>query len=165
MAGKITGEIIKSAIARKLSASFNADGKPYKIYKERIVQGMQRPCFFIWTVVVEQTKVARNVYEWHYQMQIRHHLPDNEASDFEQLCEIGTQMLQALNTIDVPILVRNDEQELVETTLPVFGKKMEYKIDDDDVLLLYVTYDIRVSKQQDERNPMSSVTINENTRR
>lgn len=74
-------------------------------------------------------------------------------------------MLQALNTIDVPILVHNDEQELVETTLPVFGKKMEYKIDDDDVLLLYVTYDIRVSKQQDERNPMSSVTINENTRR
>lgn len=165
MAGTITGEIIKSAIARRLSASFNTDGKSYKIYKERIVQGMQRPCFFIWTIIVEQTKVARDVYEWHYQMQVRYHLPETEASDFEELCEIGTRMLQALNAIDVPILVRNEDNELVEIQLPVFGKKMEYKIDDDDVLLLYATYDIRVRKGQGERNPMDSVTINESTRR
>lgn len=164
MAGAITGEIIKSAIARRLSASFNTDGKSYKIYKERIVQGMERPCFFIWTINVEQNKVGRGTYERHYMMQVRHHLPETEASDFEELCEIGTKLLQALNIIDVPILVRNDE-ELVETMLPVFGKKQEFKIDDDDVLLAYVTYTIRIRKQQEIRNPMESVTINETTRR
>ena len=125
MAGTINGETIKRAIARKLSASFNTDGKSFKVYKERIVQGMQRPCFFVWQINVEQTKVARDTYGLHYQMQIRYHTPDTEASDFEELCLIGNEILQALSTIDVPILVRDDAGELVETTLPIFGKKME----------------------------------------
>ena len=68
MVGEITGESIKSAIALKIKSGFAiTSGSPPitiypNIYKEKIVQGMEKPCFFIWVMDISQEKLMRNNY-------------------------------------------------------------------------------------------------------
>ena len=59
------GESIKSAIALKLKSGFaytNEDSPPItiypNIYKEKVVQGMKKPAFFIWVMEVSQEENA-----------------------------------------------------------------------------------------------------------
>ena len=70
------GESIKSAISLKIKSNFAiTSGEPPitiypTIYKEQMVQGMDKPSFFIWQMDVEQEKLMRNNYERVYQMNV-----------------------------------------------------------------------------------------------
>lgn len=152
---EVNGEIIKSAIALKIRQNVTLqDNTPYKIYKERVVQGFTKPSFFIWTLDVDQQKQMRNNFERHYQMSVRVHLKDNATKTYEQLSELGNKLLCVLSLIDVPILV--DSNTL--GTLPVTGTQMSFNIVD-DVLQFFVTYKIRIKQKLAEHSKMQVLNI------
>lgn len=147
--GEITGEIIKSAIARNIKQNIKlADN--FKIYKERTVQNMSKPCFFIWEMDVGQAKQMRNQYTRDYQMNIRFHAKEDSSKLFEQLSNLGNQLLESLALLQVPLRVLDpDSNQVIEGTKPVKGVEMSFNIVE-NVLQVYVTYTIRMKKVLDE---------------
>ena len=93
MDGQITGETIKSAIARKLSNSTFTALESFKLYKEMTRQNFSLPAFFIWTVNVEQTKEAKNRFRLNYSMEVRFHPNTRDPVSYEKLCSVGTELL------------------------------------------------------------------------
>ena len=151
MAGEIVGESIKSAISLKIRSSFAiTSGEPPitiypTIYKEQMVQGMDKPSFFIWQMDVEQEKLMRNNYERVYQMNVRYHPEDNDLKRYQTLADIGNKLLEYLTQIEVPIFLgRYDtEGEPIEDMKPIRGSQMSFKIVD-DVLQVFVTYVVKM---------------------
>jgi len=149
--GQITGETVKSAISLKIRSAFaTTSGTPPvatypTIYKEKIVQGMIKPCFFVWTMDVEQEKLMRNNYERVYQMNVRYHPEDNDLKRYQTLADIGNKLLEYLTQIEVPIFLgRYDtEGEPIEDMKPIRGGQMSFKIVD-DVLQVFVTYIVKM---------------------
>lgn len=136
---KIESETIKSAIAKMLANSF-----PDKtIYKNKVEQGMKRPCFFISQLNGMQEKESRNLYRRTYLMNIRYH-KDNPTRT--ELDEIGFELLGLLN-------------ELKDEDLFVFGSDAKYEIVD-DVLQFFITYKVRVVKETDSLAIMNKLNIN-----
>lgn len=158
MNGQITGELIKSAIAKQIKASHDA-----KIYKEQIVQNFSRPCFFIWTITVEQRQLTRQLFERIYMMEVRYHAQEEDARLYETLCEIGNKLAFELKSIDVPILVRGESEELIEQLLPVKGTEIEFKVSD-DVLIFNVNYNVKMRLPSTQQIPMQTLDIH-NVRR
>ncbi|NMA84751.1 MAG: hypothetical protein GX962_12925 [Epulopiscium sp.] len=167
MVGEIKGESIKSAIALKLRSGFaytNSDTPPItiypNIYKEKIVQGMKKPAFFIWVMDVRQEKLMRNNYERFYQMNIRYHPEENDTTTYETLADIGNKLFEVLLTIDVPIdLGRKDsEGKPIEDKKPVRGSQMDFTIQD-DILQFFVTYKIDAKQYQDKGPEMETLEI------
>ena len=165
MVGEITGESIKSAISLKLKNSFanTDDSPPITIYKEKIVQGMKKPCFFVWVMDVEQEKLMRNNYERVYQINIRYHPEENDTKTYETLSDIGNKLLDKLTTIDVPIFLGRYGVggEPIEDKKPVRGTQMSFEIKE-DVLQFYVTYSIKAKQLADEVPEMESLKIIQN---
>lgn len=147
MIGEITGESIKSAIALKLKSSFaNTNGSPpITIYKEQIVQGFKKPCFFVWVMDVSQEKLMRNNYERVYQMNVRYHPEEKDTKTYETLSDIGNKLLEYLTQIEVPIFLGryDNEGEPIEDMKPIRGSQMSFKIVD-DVLQVFVTYVVKM---------------------
>jgi len=169
MVGEITGESIKSAIALKIKSSFAiTNGSPPitiypNIYKEKIVQGMKKPCFFIWVMDVSQEKIMRNVYTRDYQMNIRYHPEEKDNKTYETLSDIGNKLLDKLTTIDVPIFLgRYDGKgNPIEDKKPVRGIQMSFEIKE-DVLQCYVTYSIKAKQMVEEVPEMETLEIIQN---
>ena len=151
MVGEITGESIKSAIALKIKSSFAiTNGSPPitiypNIYKEKIVQGMKKPCFFVWVMDVSQEKIMRNVYTRDYQMNIRYHPEEKDTKTYETLSDIGNKLLEYLTQIEVPIFLGryDNEGEPIEDMKPIRGSQMSFEIVD-DVLQVFVTYVVKM---------------------
>lgn len=144
MPAEVTGEIIKSAIARKITEQFSVDTKPI-IYKEQILQGFKKPSFFIWTVDVSQQKQMLNNFTRSYEMNVRYHAEDNRTDLYEHLCSVGSQLLECLSIIVLPAVQQQLDGTEVEVQLPLYSRKLNFKITD-DVLQVYVTYDIKTKK-------------------
>lgn len=169
MVGEITGESIKSAIALKLRSSFAiTNGMPSitiypNIYKEKVVQGMKKPCFFIWVMDVSQEKLMRNNYTRDYQMNIRYHLEEKDSKTYETLSDIGNKLLDKLTLIDVPIFLGryDSDGEPIEDKKPVRGIQMSFEIKE-DVLQFYVTYNIKAKQWIDKVPEMESLEIIQN---
>jgi len=169
MVGEITGESIKSAIALKLKSSFAiTNGQPPitiypTIYKEKIVQGMKKPCFFIWVMDVSQEKLMRNNYTRDYQMNIRYHPEDKDTKTYETLSAIGNKLLDKLTLIEVPIFIGRYDSggNPIEDKKPVRGMQMSYEITE-DVLQFYVTYSIKAKQVIDEIPDMGTLEIIQN---
>ena len=149
--GQITGEIVKSAISLKIRSAFaTTSGTPLAttyptIYKEKVVQGMIKPCFFVWQMDVEQEKLMRNNYERVYQMNVRYHPEDNDLKRYQTLADIGNKLLEHLTHIEVPIFSGryDNEGEPIEDRKPIRGSQMSFNIVD-DVLQVFVTYVVKM---------------------
>jgi len=149
--GQITGETVKSAISLKIRSAFaTSSGTPPvttypTIYKEKVVQGMIKPCFFVWAMDVEQEKLMRNNYERVYQMNVRYHPEDNDLKRYQVLADIGNKLLEYLTQIEVPIFLGryDNEGEPIEDMKPIRGSQMSFKIVD-DVLQVFVTYVVKM---------------------
>lgn len=169
MVGEITGESIKSAIALKLRSSFAiTTGEPPitiypNIYKEKVIQGMKKPCFFIWVMDVSQEKLMRNNYTRDYQMNIRYHPEEKDSKTYETLSDIGNKLLDKLTLIDVPIFLGryDSDGEPIEDKKPVRGIQMSFEIKE-DVLQFYVTYNIKAKQWIDKVPEMESLEIIQN---
>jgi len=166
MVGEITGESIKSAIALKIRSSFAVTtGEPPitiypTIYKEKVVQDMKKPCFFIWVMDVSQEKLMRNNYERLYQMNIRYHPEEKDPKTYETLADIGNKLLDYLTNINVPIFLgRYDgEGNPIEDSKPITGRQMNYEIKE-DVLQMYVTYKVKAKQLMEEVPEMEQLEI------
>ena len=166
MVGEITGESIKSAISLKLRSRFAVTtGEPPitsypTIYKEKIVQDMKKPSFFIWVMDVSQEKLMRNNYQRTYQMNIRYHPEEKDPQTYETLADIGNKLLDYLTTIDVPIFLgRYDGQgNPIEDSKPVIGKQMNFEIKE-EVLQMYVTYVVKAKQLMEEVPDMQELEI------
>lgn len=166
MVGEITGESIKSAIALKIRSSFAVTtGEPPitiypTIYKEKVVQDMKKPCFFIWVMDVSQEKLMRNNYERLYQMNIRYHPEEKDPKTYETLADIGNKLLDYLTTIDVPIFLgRYDgEGNPIEDSKPITGRQMNYEIKE-DVLQMFVTYKLKAKQALEAVPDMEQLEI------
>ncbi|MFA5638825.1 MAG: DUF6838 family protein [Anaerovoracaceae bacterium] len=169
MVGEITGESIKSAIALKLRSSFAiTNGTPSitiypNIYKEKVIQGMKKPCFFIWVIDVSQKKLMCNNYTRDYQMNIRYHPEEKDSKTYETLSDIGNKLLDKLTLIDVPIFLGryDSDGEPIEDKKPVRGIQMSFEIKE-DVLQFYVTYNIKAKQWIDKVPEMESLEIIQN---
>ena len=162
----VTGELIKSAVALRIRQAFavTAGDPPVTLYpvitKERTVQGHETPSFFIWQLNMSQEEVAKDVFERTYQMNVRY-FPEESTKMYEQLDNIGNQLLEALRYIDVPLIVSvTDEGEYVLENRKVRGAEMDYKIQD-DVLQAFANYTIRVKLPKEELPGMETLAINE----
>lgn len=151
---QITGETIKSAIAKRIKASFTQDGVAPVVYKEQILQGFKKPSFFIWTIDVAFEKRMFNNYRGTYNMEVRYHAQDDVSKLYEHLCSVGTLLLEVLSTIELPITVETEEE-----LFPVRGKQLDFKIQD-NVLLVYVTYNIDMKKYEQVIPSMEQLNIN-----
>ena len=169
MVGEITGESIKSAIALKIKSGFAiTSGSPPitiypNIYKEKIVQGMEKPCFFIWVMDISQEKLMRNNYMREYQMNIRYHPNEKDTKTYETLADIGNELLDKLTTIDVPIFLGRygSDGEPIEDKKPIRGIQMSFEIKE-GVLQFYVTYSIKAKQVVEEVPEMESLEIIQN---
>ena len=170
MVGELIGESIKSAIALKIRSSFaTTSGQPpvttYPlIYKEKMVQEMTTPCFFIWTMDESQRQIMNNVYERDFQMNVRYHPSEADLKAYETLTGVGHKLLEELLLIDVPIwLGRYTTVEPIvpiEEKLPVPGKQMSFQIVD-NVLQVYVSYKVKIKQVQQTVPGMETLEINQ----
>ncbi|MGG7176204.1 phage tail terminator family protein [Clostridium paraputrificum] len=114
------------------------------IYKDKIQQGFETPCFFITCLNVEQKKVGRNKYARDYLFSIRFHMESPEMIELLQKGEELQELLQELN---------KDGQLLI-------GKELNYEVVD-DVLQFYVSYKQRLIKVGNKGPSMESLDLNE----
>lgn len=149
MAGEITGESIKSAIALKLKSSFatTTETSPLTIYKEKMVQNMKKPCFFIWPIDVAAKKLMRNNYEITSQMLIKFFPKEDDVHAYMTAHQVGIELLEYLAEIEL-----NEK--------PVAGKQMSFKIID-DVLQMFVTYKVKARTQLPTIPDMQILEIND----
>lgn len=161
MLGEITGEMIKSAMARNITQNITLKNKTaYKIYKEKTVQGFSKPSFFIWTMDVDQTKLMRNNYERNYMMNVRYHTKDDAPKQYEELNELGNKLLWTLSTLNVPIVVLDETNKEIQVDKPIKGKQMSFNIVE-DVLQVYVTYTIKAKQVLAKQTEMQVLDIKE----
>ena len=138
--GQITGETVKSAISLKIRSAFaTTSGVPPvttypTIYKEKVVQGMTKPCFFVWTMDVSPVKRMKNTFEILYQMNIRYEPREDDEEKYKSCMDVAMTLIEALSSIDVPIDV--DGAEVLKR---VYGRDMEFSITD-DVLQFFASY-------------------------
>lgn len=167
MAGEIMGESIKSAIALKIKSSFAVtSGTPpittYPIiYKEQIVQGMEKPSFFIWQMNVDQEKQMLNNFNRVYQMNIRYHPVDDDLNQYQTLADAGHKLLEYLTEIEVPIFLGkyDNENKPVEEKKPIRGSQMSFTITD-GVLQVFVTYVVKMKLVKSAMPFMQTLDIN-----
>ncbi len=137
LVGAIKSETVKSAIAAKLISSFTSP----TIYKEKVLGGIIKPCFFILTVDLEQKQLMRNNYNRTYQMNVRYHPEEDDEQSYEHLTSVGTKLMTALQHIDLPMFLGNYDVvtgKPIEEVLPVKGTQINFRITD-SVLLFFVT--------------------------
>lgn len=146
----VTGDIIKSAIARKLVEVFTVDGIKPVVYKEQIKQKFTYPSFFIWQIEVLQKKRMNGVYDREYMMEVRYALKEDDVRAYEKLDEIGNKLLLNLTSIQVPIATEKIDGKYTEGIRQVKVKgDIEIK-KDENILLATMTYPITIVKTEDE---------------
>lgn len=159
--GQITGETIKSAISLRIRNAFTTtQGTPPTnsyptIYKEKVVQGMTKPCFFVWTMDVAPQKRMKKRFELSYQMNVRYEPSDGDEATYESCISVATKLVEALSIIDVPVDVGG-----AEVLKHVYGRNMEFNITD-GVLQFFVSYTLHGYVPEAEIPPfMEQITIN-----
>ena len=120
---EISGESLKSAIALKILGGFAdvVSTSPLTLYKERMVQQIELPCFFIWTMDISQIRVGQNVYSRLYQMNVRYQSKDNNSSNYEELTQVGSILLEELRELQLPVLTPPKLGEIIPATEVTFN--------------------------------------------
>lgn len=135
----ITSETVKSAISKALSINYPG----IKIYKNKVNQGMQRPCFFIAQIETECTKEAKDRRKINYLVNIRYH-KDNATRT--ELDEIGFNLLDILESLE-------DKETIA------YAKNSRYEIVD-DVLQFFTTYSISMIREKAPGIKMNDLNVN-----
>ncbi|MGG7150867.1 phage tail terminator family protein, partial [Clostridium neonatale] len=72
---------IITGISQKLDEEFNTEeNQEYTIYTENVEQGLEEPCFFIFSLKPSSKQLVGNRYERKYPFDI-HFFPDTELVD------------------------------------------------------------------------------------
>lgn len=128
----LSGDVIKSAVARRLTALFEG----VTVYKEKVNQHIKYPHFFILQINTSRDKDL-SPYNWlNFQLNIRYRPNKDFNSNYSELDQIGLDMIDGLETIEV------------EGT-PLRPTDINYQIVD-GVLQFFINFRMRVKKEQDK---------------
>ena len=141
---------IITGISQKLDEEFNTEeNQEYTIYTENVEQGLEEPCFFIFSLKPSSKQLAGNRYKRKYPFDI-HFFPDTELVDGistinNQINEVTERLFTALEYITV-------DNSLVRGT-SINAEKV------DDVLHFFINFNMIVKKETDPIETMGSLTI------
>lgn len=136
-------------ISQALDAEFNSENEGYIIHTENVEQGLEEPCFFIFSLKPSSKQLVGNRYERKYPFDI-HFFPDTELVDGistinNQINEVTERLFTALEYITV-------DNGLVRGT-SINAEKV------DDVLHFFINFNMIVKKETEPIDTMGSLTI------
>lgn len=111
---------IITGIAQTLDSTFN-ENEEYEIYVDNIEQGLNEPCFFIFTLNPSSKKLVGNRYDRTYPFDI-HYFPENENSNIE-INEVTEKLFMCFEYINVDgnlVKGTNMKSETVDGVLHFF---------------------------------------------
>lgn len=140
---------IITGISQALDAEFNSENEEYIIHTENVEQGLDEPCFFIFSLKPSSKQLVGNRYERKYPFDI-HFFPDTELVDGistinNQLNEVTERLFTALEYITV-------DNSLVR------GTSINAEIVD-NVLHFFINFNMIVKKETEPIDTMGSLTI------
>ena len=113
---------IITGISQALDAEFNTEDEGYTIYTEDVEQGLDEPCFFIFSLKPSSKQLAGNRYERKYPFDI-HYFPKDEDNINNEINEVTERLFTALEYISIDSgLIRgtNMNAEIVDNVLHFF---------------------------------------------
>lgn len=167
MTGEVLGESVKSAMVVVIRDAFKvvtgiapSQVTTYPtVYKERIVEGLIRPSFFIGTLNIGQTKHLLKTYSRDYQMKVEYHILESQYDAQEQLMAIATKLIQALATINVTMLIGYTNLGVpIGELKTLYGRQFSMQVVD-EVLQVFVTYTARMKEILPEVADMETLVI------
>ena len=140
---------IITGISQALDAEFNSENEGYIIHTENVEQGLEEPCFFIFSLKPSSKQLVGNRYERKYPFDI-HFFPDTELVDGistinNQINEVTERLFTALEYITV-------DNSLVR------GTSINAEIVD-NVLHFFINFNMIVKKETEPIDTMGSLTI------
>ena len=140
---------IITGISQALDAEFNSENEGYIIHTENVEQGLDEPCFFIFSLKPSSKQLVGNRYERKYPFDI-HFFPDTELVDGistinNQINEVIERLFTALEYITV-------DNSLVRGA-SINAEKV------DDVLHFFINFNMIVKKETEPIDTMGSLTI------
>lgn len=140
---------IITGISQALDAEFNSENEEYIIHTENVEQGLEEPCFFIFSLNSSSKQLVGNRYERKYPFDI-HFFPSTELVDGvstinNQINEVTERLFTALEYITV-------DNSLVR------GTSMNVEIVD-NVLHFFINFNMIVKKETAPIETMGSLTI------
>lgn len=133
---------IITGIAQALDSTFN-ENEEYEIYVDNIEQGLNEPCFFIFTLNPSSKKLVGNRYERTYPFDI-HYFPEDENSNIE-INEVTEKLFLCFEYINV-------DGNLVKGT----NMKAETV---DGVLHFFINFNMVVKKELDPIDTMETLNL------
>lgn len=133
---EITASTIVSTITRALKDNFHE----FNIYKDRKLQGLKKPCFFVFNLNSEQSKFNKDIFNRESLINVRFH-SDYNRPDID---EVAFKLLDILSDIQNGELILRPIREIT------------YEVTD-GVLQIFIPYKIRVFKQSDNGVNMNTL--------
>ena len=113
---------IITGISQALDAEFNSENEEYTIYTEDVEQGLENPCFFIFSLKPSNRQLVGNRYERKYPFDI-HYFPKDENNYNNEINEVTERLFTALEYISIDsglIKGTNMNAETVDNVLHFF---------------------------------------------
>lgn len=141
---------IITGISQALDAEFNsAKNEKYAIYTEGIEQGLDEPCFFIFSLKPSNRQLVGNRYERKYSFDI-HFFPNTELVDGEST--INNQMNEVTEKLFTALEYIYTDNELIR------GTNMNAETVN-NVLHFFIDFNMIVKKEIEPIPTMGSLTI------
>lgn len=135
---EIKSNTIVSAITRTLKDNFNDT----QIYKDKKLQGLKKPCFFVFNLNSSQSKATKDIFKREHLINIRFHSEYTRA----EIDEVAFKLLDLLSEV-------KNEKFILRPT-----REITYEVQD-GVLQMFIPYKIRVFKANDKDINMSGINI------
>jgi len=141
---------IITGISQKLDSEFNSSSDQYDIHTESLEQGLEEPCFFIFSLKPMQTKIVGNRYFSNQSFDVQY-FPSNQLIDGElktnyELNEVEGRLMDVLEYITVDGGI-------------VRGTKMNAETID-NILHFFINYNMIVKKDIAKEDSMENLKVN-----
>lgn len=120
-------------------------GNEYKIYSEDVKQGLNEPCFFIFTLNPSNNQML-GLRSFRITPFDIHYFPKNKKESNLEMQEVASKLYEALDMIT---LINGDK---------VRGTNMNHEVVD-DVLHFFVNYNVFVKKIEEPKDSMEDLEI------
>lgn len=141
---------IITGISQKIDSEFNLSSEDYAIHTENLEQGLNEPCFFIFSLKPSSTQIVGNRYKRDYPFDI-HYFPSNALVDGVaktnyELNEVEERLMDVLEYITVDGGLARGTKMNAETI--------------DNVLHFFVNYNMIVKKDIPKEDSMENLKVN-----
>ncbi|OOM82327.1 hypothetical protein CLPUN_02960 [Clostridium puniceum] len=134
---------IITGIAQTLDSEFNSEeNQKYTIYAEDVKQGLEEPCFFIFSLKPSNKQLVGNRYKRNYTFDI-HYFPEDESNYNNEITERLFMALEYITLDSGLIRGTNMNAEIV-----------------DNVLHFFINYNMIVRKDIPKEDPMKNLKVN-----